>query len=408
MSKNPNIIVGLDIGTTKICTVVGEVSHDGIKIIGCGLQPSRGIKKGSIINIDSTVESIKKAVEEAEGRVGFNIRTVVTGIAGSHIKGFNSNGVIAIKDKEVKKGDVRRAMDAAKSVVIPMDREVIHILPQEFVVDDQDGIKDPLGLSGGRLEARVHIVTGSVTSAQNIIRCTNRTGLNVKDIVLQQLASGESVLTDDEKELGVVLIDIGGGTTDIAVFSKGSIRYTAVLALGGDQITSDIAIGIRTPLSCAEEIKKSHGCAFASLVDSKEHIEVPSIGENRPHPISRKMLCQIIQPRVEEMLNLIQKELLKSGYREFLAAGAVLTGGTALLKGIPELGEQILHIPVRIGCPQGVDGLTEVTQNPVYSTGVGLVLFGSREKPKGFNGNGGEKIFSKFSEKIKKWFEEVI
>jgi cell division protein FtsA len=408
MSKSPNIIVGLDIGTTKICTVVGEVTPEGINIIGYGIQPSRGIKKGLIINMESTVESIKKAIEEAEEKVGVNIKTVVTGIAGSHIKGFNSNGVIAIKDKEVKKGDVRRSVDAAKSVVIPMDREVIHILPQEFIVDDQDGIKDPLGLSGGRLEARVHIVTGSVTSAQNIIRCTNRTGLKVRDIVLQQLASGESVLTEDEKELGVVLVDIGGGTTDIAIFSKGSIRYTAVLPLGGDHITSDIAIGIRTPLSSAEEIKKNYGCALASMVDSRETIEVPTIGEQSPRAASRKMLCQIIQPRVEEIFDHMQKELLKSGYREYLAAGLVLTGGTALLKGITELGENVLHIPVRIGYPQGAEGINEVIGNPMYSTGIGLILFGSRGKPQGFNGSSSGKNFLTFGKKIKKWFEEVI
>ena len=409
MSKNSETIVGLDIGTTKICTVVGEVRENGITIIGCGLQPSRGIKKGVIINMDSTVESIKKAVEEAEKSVGFNIKTVVTGIAGSHIKGFNSNGVIPIKDKEVKKGDIRRAMDAAKSVVIPMDREVIHILPQEFVVDDQDGIKDPLGLSGGRLEARVHIVTGSVTSAQNIIRCTNRTGLNVQDIVLQPLASGESVLTEDEKELGVMLIDIGGGTTDIAIFSKGSIRYTAVLPLGGDHITSDIAIGMRSPLSAAEDIKRQYGCALTSMVDSKETIDVPTIGENKPRPIARKMLCQIIQPRMEEMLTLMQKELLKSGFKEFLSAGAVITGGTALLKGIEELAQQVLHLPVRVGYPQGVGGLTDAMNNPIYATGVGLVLFGSRAKTNGVNGGGGGKhAMSKLGQKVKKWIEEVL
>lgn len=409
MSKNPETIVGLDIGTTKICTVVGEMRDNEVSVIGCGLQPSRGIKKGVIINMDSTVESIKKAVEEAEKTVGFNIKTVVTGIAGSHIKGFNSNGVIPIKDKEVKKGDIRRAMDAAKSVVIPMDREVIHILPQEFVVDDQDGIKDPLGLSGGRLEARVHIVTGSVTSAQNIIRCTNRTGLNVQDIVLQPLASGESALTEDEKELGVMLIDIGGGTTDIAIFSKGSIRYTAVLPLGGDHITSDIAIGMRSPLSAAEDIKRQYGCALASMVESKETIEVPTIGENRPRPVARKMLCQIIQPRMEETLTLIQKELLKSGFRDFLSAGVVITGGTALLKGIGELAEQVLHMPVRIGYPQGISGLTNGMNNPIYATGVGLVLFGSRAKTNGFNGSGGgENGFSKLGQKMKKWFEEVL
>jgi len=412
MSKNPNAIVGLDIGTTKICTVVGEHNRNGINIIGCALQPSRGIKKGVIINMDSTVESIKKTVEDVEKKVGFNIRTVVTGIAGSHIKGFDSKGVIAVKDKEVKKGDIKRAVDAAKSVVIPMDREVIHILPQEFMVDDQDGIKDPLGLSGGRLEARVHIVTGSITSAQNIVRCTNKTGLNVQDMVLQQLASGESVLSDDEKELGVMLIDIGGGTTDIAIFCKSNIRYTAVLPVGGDHITSDIAIGIRTPLTSAEDIKKTYGCVLASLVNGKEQIEVPAIGENKTRPVSRKMFCQIIQPRIEEILTLIQKELLKSGYREYLAAGAVITGGTALLKGITELSEQVLRMPARIGYPQGIDAasdaLHDIIHNPIYSTGVGLVKFGSKENSNGMNGNGGNMLFTTISTTIKKWFEEVI
>lgn len=407
-SKNPDAIVGLDIGTTKICTVVGEVRQDGISIIGHGLQPSRGIKKGIIINMDSTVESIKKAVEDAEAQVGFNIRTVLTGISGSHIKGFNNSGVVPVKDREIKKGDIRRAVDAAKSVVIPMDREVIHILPQEFVVDDQDGIKDPVGLSGGRLEARVHIVTGAVTSAQNIIRCTNRTGLSVKDIVLQQLASGESVLSDDERELGVLLIDIGGGTTDIAIFHKGSIRYTAVLPLGGDHITSDIAVGIRTPLSSAEEIKKQCGCSVALLAEGKETIEVPAIGENKPRPVAKKMLCQIIQPRMEEILMLVQKELLKSGYREFLSAGAVITGGTALLKGIAELAEQVLRMPVRIGYPQGVNGLNDVMNNPSYATGVGLVLFGTRAQEPSFNSGNGHNVITKFSHRIKRWFEDVL
>jgi cell division protein FtsA len=408
MSKNPDAIVGLDIGTTKICAVVGEVRQNGISIIGHGVQPSRGIKKGVIINMDSTVESIRKAVEEAEAQVGFNIRTVLTGISGSHIKGFNNTGVIPVKDREIKKGDVRRAVDAAKSVVIPMDREVIHILPQEFVVDDQDGIKDPVGLSGGRLEARVHIVTGAVTSAQNIIRCTNRTGLNVKDIVLQQLASGESVLSEDERELGVMLIDIGGGTTDIAIFSKGSIRYTAVLPLGGDHITSDIAVGIRTPLSAAEDIKKHCSCSQAVSAESKETVEVPAIGESKPRPVAKKMLCQIIQPRMEEILTLVQKELLKSGFREFLSAGAVITGGTALLKGITELAEQVLRMPVRIGYPRGVSGLDDSMNNPMYATGVGLVLFGTKEKTNGFNGGSGENAFTKISHRMQKWFEEVL
>ncbi len=407
-SKNPDAIVGLDIGTTKICTVVGEVRQNGISIIGHGLQPSRGIKKGIIINMDSTVESIKKAVEDAEAQVGFNIRTVLTGISGSHIKGFNNSGVVPVKDREIKKGDIRRAVDAAKSVVIPMDREVLHILPQEFVVDDQDGIKDPVGLAGGRLEARVHIVTGAVTSAQNIIRCTNRTGLSVKDIVLQQLASGESVLSDDERELGVLLIDIGGGTTDIAIFHKGSIRYTAVLPLGGDHITSDIAVGIRTPLSSAEEIKKQCSCSTASLAEGKETIEVPAIGEKKPRPVAKKMLCQIIQPRMEEILMLVQKELLKSGYREFLSAGAVITGGTALLKGIAELAEQVLRMPVRIGYPQGVNGLDEALNNPIYATGVGLVLFGTRVKEASFTSGNGHHVITKFTHTLKKWFEDVL
>lgn len=408
MRKAPHTIVGLDIGTTKVCALVGQVHQDGIDIIGCGSQPSRGLKKGNIINMESTVDAIKRAVEEAETMVGFDIRSVTTGIAGNHIKGFQSNGAIAIKDRQIKKTDIRQVLDAAKAVVIPMDREVIHILPQEFIVDDQDGIKDPMGMAGVRLEARVHIVTGAVTSAQNIIRCANRTGLNVSDLVLQQLASSESVLTDDEKELGVVFVDLGGGTTDLAIFCKGSICYTTVLPLGGDHITSDIAIGIRTPISAAEEIKKNHGCALSYMVDEKELIEVPGIGINTSRTITRQTLCQIIEPRMEEIFNLIHKEILKSGYKEFLASGLVLTGGTSLLKGISAMGEKVLGLPIRIGCPQRVGGLSDIVCNPIFSTGVGLLLFGKQQQTNGFHDRVGSTPLGKVGRKMRKWFEEAF
>ncbi|HEY1416430.1 MAG TPA: cell division protein FtsA, partial [Myxococcaceae bacterium] len=329
--KGGEIVVGLDIGTTKICAIVGELTEGGIDIIGIGSHPSKGLRKGVVVNIEATVASIRRAVEEAELMAGCEITTVYTGIAGGHIKGFNSQGIVAVKDKEVREADITRVIDAAKAVAIPMDREVIHVLPQEFIIDDQGGIKEPLGMSGVRLEAKVHIVTGAVSSAQNIVKCANRTGLNVADIVLQPLASSEAVLGEDEKELGVCLVDIGGGTTDIAIFSGGSIAHTAVIALGGNNLTSDIAIGLRTPAHEAERIKQRYGCALASMVDKDETIEVPSVGGRQPRVIGRQILCEILEPRVEEIFQLVHREIQKCGFEDLLASGVVITGGSTLL-----------------------------------------------------------------------------
>jgi cell division protein FtsA len=378
MGKRDECIVGLDIGTTKVCAIVGALSVDGIDIIGIGTHPSRGLKKGMVVNVDDTVNSIRAAIEEAELMAGVEISTVYTGIAGGHIKGFNSTGVVAIKDREVKPGDVSRVIEAAKAVSIPTDREVIHILPQEYVVDDQAGIKDPLGISGVRLEARVHIVSASVSSAQNIIKCANRTGLNVADIVLQQLASAEAVLSEEEKELGVALVDIGGGTTDIAVFLRGAIAHTAVIAVGGNQITQDIATGLRTPQAEAEKIKIKYGCALSSMVEKDETIEVPSVGDRKPRILPRQLLTEIIEPRVEEIFSLVQREIQKTGTEDLLASGLVITGGSTLLEGMPELAEDVVGLPIRRGLPQrGIGGLVDVVKSPMYATGVGLVLYGA-------------------------------
>jgi cell division protein FtsA len=408
MGKNRNIITGLDIGTTKICAIVGEKNEKGVDVIGFGTCPSKGLKKGMVVNVESTIDSIRHVIEEAEEMAGCEISVVYTGITGSHIKSFNSQGVIALKKREVKKEDVKRAIHASKEVVIPFDREVLHVLPQEFIVDDQDGIKDPVGLSGSRLEARVHIVTGAVTSAQNIIKCANKTGLSVKDVILQQLASSESVLNDDEKELGVVLVDLGGGTTDIAIYLGGSIRYTAVLPLGGNHITSDIAVGLRTPLEDAEEIKKQYGCALVNLFDKNETIEVPSIGGGKPRTMFRQLLGEIIEPRAEEIFNLVHKEVIKSGYKDLLTSGVVLTGGTSLLEGISDLAEQVFNLPVRIGYPSGVNGLSEVVHSPIYSTGVGLILYGMKHRSSNGVGNGDKDLWKTLKDRMRKWFKEVV
>lgn len=409
MTKQGNLIVGLDIGTTKICVIVGEVTNEGIDIVGIGTHPSKGLRKGVVINIDSTVNSIQKAVEEAELMAGCEINRVVAGIAGGHIKGFNSHGVIAVKDGEVSESDIRRVIDAAKAVAIPMDREVIHVIPQEFIVDDQDGILEPLGMSGVRLEAKVHIVTGAVTSAQNIIRSANRAGLDVVDIVLQQLASSEATLSPDEKELGVALVDVGGGTTDIAVFHGGSLKHTAVLAVGGNHITSDIAVGLRTPIVEAEKIKRKYGCALTSQVKKEETIEVPSVGGRNPRVLSRQILVEIIEPRVTELFELVQHELIQAGYDNLIASGIVLTGGAVVMDAMPELAEQVFSLPVRRGTPRGIGGLVDVVNNPIYATGVGLVLFGSRRRETEGRFRVGEKnIFSKVISVFKRWIEEFF
>ena len=403
------IIVGLDIGTTKICAVVAEARPDTIEIIGIGSHPSEGLRKGVVINIEKTVNSIKEAIEEAETMAGCEISAVYAGIAGGHIKGFNSHGVIALKEREVTKKDIERVIEAASAVAIPMDREVIHILTQEFIVDDQDGIIDPLGMSGVRLEAKIHIVTGAVTSAQNIIKCANRAGLDVYDIVLQSLASSEAVLTDEERNLGVALIDFGGGTTDMAIFSRGTIKHTSVLALGGDNLTYDVSIGLRTPRLEAEKIKIKYGCGLSSMIGKDETIEVPGVGGRKPRVLSRQILGEILEPRVEEILTLIYNDLIRSGYENMVNSGVVITGGSAELLGIPEMAEQIFDAPSRTGYPQGINGLVEVVNKPMYATAVGLVLYGVKRYKDGKKFRIRDtNIFGRVMDRMKKWFRDVI
>lgn len=408
-NRRDNLIVGLDIGTTKICAIVGNLTEDGIDIVGIGTSPSRGLRKGVVINIESTVGAIQKALREAELMAGCEIKTVFAGIAGGHIKGFNSQGVIAIKNREVNNEDVRRVIDAAKAIAIPMDREVIHILPQEFIIDDQDGIKEPLGMNGVRLEAKVHIVTGAVASAQNIIKSCNRAGVDVADIVLEQLASSEAVLSPDEKELGVALVDIGGGTTDLAIYVDGAIKHTAVLSLGGNHLTNDIAVGLRTPMAEAEKIKHTYGCCLTARVGKDETIEVPSVGGREPRILSRQLLAEILEPRVEEIFTLVNREIVKSGFEDLIASGVVITGGTCILDGMPELAEQIFNLPVRRGVPRDIGGLVDVVNSPIYATGVGLVKYGSRNmQVKNFKVGNEEGTFDRVVRRMKEWFGEFF
>jgi cell division protein FtsA len=378
MSKRVDrkLIVGLDVGTSKVAALVGEQAADGsIETIGLGVQVSRGLKKGVVVNIESTVQSIERAIEEAELMAGCEINAVYAGIAGSHIRSLNSHGVVAIRDREVTHGDVEHVIEAAKAVAIPADQRILHVLPQEFIIDGQEGIRDPIGMSGVRLEAKVHIVTGAESAAQNIIKCIQRCGLVVEDIVLEQLASSFACLTDDEKELGVCLIDVGGGTTDIAVFSGGAIRHTAVIPIAGDQVTNDIAVSMRTPTQYAEDIKIRHACALSQLANPDESIEVPSVGERPARRLARQTLAEVVEPRYEELFNLVRDELRRSGFEEAIAAGIVLTGGSARMEGAIELAEEIFHMPVRLGVPQGVKGLSEVVNSPAYATAVGLLLY---------------------------------
>ena len=379
MTKRPdkNLIVGLDVGTSKVVAIVGEVNEDGnIEVIGIGSHPSRGLKKGVVVNIESTVHSIQRAVEEAELMAGCDIHSVYTGIAGSHIRSLNSHGIVAIRDKEVSDGDVDRVIDAARAVAIPADQKILHILPQEFVIDNQEGIREPIGMSGVRLEAKVHMVTGAESAAQNVVKCVQRCGLEVDDIVLEQLASSYAVLTDDEKELGSCIVDIGGGTTDIAVFLGGAIRHTAVIPIAGDQVTNDIAVSMRTPTQYAEEIKIKYACALSQLANPDETIEVPSVGDRPPRRLARQTLAEIVEPRYEELFGLVRDELRRSGFEELIAAGVVITGGSAKMEGAVELAEEVFHMPVRLGSPQYVEGLLDVVRNPIHATGVGLLLYG--------------------------------
>jgi cell division protein FtsA len=372
-----NLIVGLDIGTSKVVAIVGEMTADKkVEVIGLGSHPSRGLKRGVVVNIESTVQSIQRAVEEAELMAGCEIHSVYAGIAGSHVRSLNSHGIVAIRNKEVTAEDVDRVIDAARAVAIPADQKILHILPQEFLIDSQEGIREPIGMSGVRLEAKVHIVTGAESAAQNIVKCVQRCGLSVEDIVLEQLASSHAVLAEDEKELGVCLVDIGGGTTDIAVFSGGAIRHTAVIPIAGDQVTNDIAVSLRTPTHHAEEIKLKFACALSQLANSDETIEVPSVGDRPARRLARQTLAEVVEPRYEELFALIREELRRSGFQEMIAAGVVLTGGSSKMEGAVELAEEIFHMPVRLGVPQHIMGLVDVVSNPIHSTGVGLLLYG--------------------------------
>lgn len=379
-TKEKALVVALDVGTSKIVALVGEAAAgEAIDIIGIGSALSRGIKRGVVVDIEATVGSIQKAIEEAEAMAGCEIRSVYASIGGSHIRGLNSNGIVAIRDKEVTEIDVERVLDAAKAVPVPADQKLLHVLPQEYVIDDQDGIRFPVGMSGVRLEARVHLVSAANSAAQNILKCVARCGLQVDQLILEPLASSMAVLTDDERDLGVLLVDIGAGTTDIAVWSKGALKHTAVLPVAGDQVTNDIAVALRTPTQHAEEIKVKYACALASLATAEESIQVPGVGDREPRRLARQVLAEVVQPRYEELLTLVQSELRRSGYEELVPAGVVLTGGAAKIEGIVELAEEIFHMPVRIGAPQGANGMADVTSNPIHATGVGLLLFGQNQ-----------------------------
>jgi cell division protein FtsA len=401
-----NLIVGLDIGTSKIICIVAEVQPEGtLEVIGMGSHPSKGMRRGVVVNIESTVNAIQRALEEAELMADCKIREVYTGIAGNHIKSFNSHGMVAIKDKEISQIDVERVIDTARAVNIPMDQQILHTIPQEFVVDGQEDVKDPLGMSAVRLEVRVHMVTGAVSAAQNIVKCVRRCGIEVRDLVLQPLASALAVLSEDEKELGVCLVDIGGGTTDIAVFTNGAIRHTAVIPVAGDQVTNDIAVALRTPPKEAEDLKIRHGCALRQLADARDMIEVPSVGDRPAKTLSRQTLAEFIEPRMEELYSLVQAELRRSGFEELLSSGIVITGGSAAMQGMVELGEEVFHMPVRLGYPRYEGGLSEVMRNPRYATGVGLLLAGlenrGRDNPVKLGAGG----FKDLLERMKSWFK---
>jgi cell division protein FtsA len=408
MGKKNSIVVGLDIGTAKVCAVIGEMTERGVEIIGIGTHPSQGLRKGVVINIEATVHSLNKAIEEAGLMAGCEIHTVFASISGGHIKAFNSHGIVALKNKEVGQRDLERVIDAAKAVAIPMDREVLHVLPQDYIIDDQDGIKEPLGMSGVRLEAKVHIVTGAVTSAQNIVKCCNRTGLSVAEIVLAPLAAAETVLSDEERELGVLLVDMGGGTTDMAVFHDGTVKHTAVIGIGGNHITNDIAAGLRTPFNDAERIKQRYGCAAASMVAEDERVEVPNIAGKGAGTVSRQILCEIIEPRLDEIFELVQKEVAKSGYEGDLASGVVVTGGAMLLPGAVEMAERSFGLPVRLGAPSHVLGLLDVIDSPIYTVGVGLVLHGMKRQERGAFRVRDDKILSKVKHRMSDWLSEFF
>jgi len=403
--ETENMIVGLDIGTSKVVAIVGKRKMDGtIEVVGIGSHPSRGLKRGVVVNIETTVLAIQRAVEEAELMAGCRIHSVYAGIAGSHIKSLNSHGIVAIRDREVTQADIDRVIDAAQAVAIPADQKILHILPQEFVIDSQEGIKEPMGMSGVRLEAKVHLVTCAVNAAQNIEKCIRRCGLEADDIILEQLASSHAILTEDEKELGVCVVDMGGGTTDIAVFTGGAIRHTAVIPIAGDQVTNDIAMALRTPTQNAEEIKIKYACALTQLAGADETIKVPSVGDRAPRDLSRQALAEVVEPRYEELFTLVQSELRRSGFEDLVPAGIVITGGSSTMEGVVELAEEIFHMPVRLACPHAVSGMTEVVNNPIYATGVGLLIHGFRQMDLGrvpvLKGEDAPSLF----ERMKAWF----
>lgn len=408
MSKKPekNLIVGLDIGTSKVACIVAEMGDDGqLEIIGLGSHPSRGMKKGIVVNIESTTASIRRAVEEAELMAGCRIQSVHCGISGAHVRSLNSHGIVAVRSKEVSEADIERVVDAACAVAIPADQKILHVMTQEFAVDDNEGIQEPIGMSGVRLEAKVHIVTGAVTSAQNIQKCVGRCGLEVSRLSLEQLASANAVLSQDEKELGVCMVDIGGGTSDIAVFVNGAIRHTAVIPIAGDQVTNDIAVALRTPTQYAEQIKIKYGCALPELIEEDDAIDVPSVGDRPSRRLSRYTLAEVIKPRYEELFVLIQKELMRSGYDDLIAGGVVLTGGSSKMEGLIDLAEEVFHMPVRLGIPQRVNGLSDVVKNPVHATGVGLLQFGDQAVPGYEFGQSAVNSFQQVWQRMKAWFQ---
>jgi len=403
--ENRNLIAGLDIGTSKIVAIIAEVFPEGdFEIIGLGSHPSRGLRKGVVANIETTVNAIQRALEEAESMADCKINEVFTGIAGSHIKGINSDGMVPIRDKEVTEADVERVMEAAKAVNIPADQQILHILNQEFIIDGQEDVREPVGMSGIRLEVKVHIVTGAVSAAQNIVKCVHRCGLEVRDLILQPLASATAVLTEDEEDLGVCLVDIGGGTTDIAVFTNGAIRHTAVIPIAGDQITNDIAMALRTPTKNAEDLKCRYGHALRSLADTREMIEVPDVGNRGARQLSVQTLAEVIEPRAEELYTLVQSELRRSGFEELLSSGIVITGGCASLRGMVELGEEIFHMPVRLGVPNYKGNLQDVVHTPRFSTGIGLIMTGInqvKQQHLRLQGGSAKQIFTR----MKNWFQ---
>jgi cell division protein FtsA len=408
MSKardNKKLLVGLDIGTSKIAAIVAEMRPEGgFEVIGMGSHPSRGLKKGVVVNIETTVSAIQRALEEAELMADCKITDVYTGIAGSHVRSFNSQGMVAVKDKEVAHADIERVVDTARAVQIPNDQQILHVLNQEFIIDGQEDVREPLGMSGVRLEVKVHIVTGAVSAAQNIVKCVRRCGLEVRDLILQPLASALAVVSEDEKDLGVALADIGGGTTDLVVFTHGAIRHTAVIPIAGDQITNDIAMALRTPTRDAEEIKERYGCALSQLADPQDMIEVPGLGDRGPRQLSRKTLAEVIEPRVEELYSLVQSELRRSGYEELLSSGVVITGGSSVMQGMVDLGEEIFHMPVRVGYP-GYDGaLTEYVRHPRYATGVGLLLSGMEQHRQKELARMNVNAFQQVLDRMKAWF----